>query len=477
MSFDPVLEDFDALLRRHANELLMISPCRRATVADIDGLARGISTTITESGIPPGRLLGLAAANGPAFLAGLVALRRHRCPVLMLDWRSPETEKQRICRNLGAIGVVRCPNAWPESSAEVIFEPTTSDSTSPVELPSEIGMVLLTSGSTGMPQGILKTMEAFAADDEALTRTMGLQPAERTLASIPLSHAYGLSSVALPALRRGMLLIVPDASNPLDALRAARDSEVTFLPTVPAYLQAVLRMSSPPPLPDCLRLVITAGAPLPPATATRFREAYGRPVHVFYGASEVGGICYDREGGAGERGTLGTPVEGVRIKLEPVDGMTEDRGVVTVRSPATGLGYFPTPKLSSLDNGVFRSSDLATFCNGELKLLGRIDNMINVRGKKVDPAEVERILGRLDGVDEAVVFGVPLPEEGCEMVRAVIAGNVDTLSSEQVRAHCHGLLAGHKVPRSIILVTEIPRTARGKIDRKALHQLSPESYG
>jgi long-chain acyl-CoA synthetase len=476
MSFDPVLEDFESLLRRRANELLMISPSQKATVAEIDDLARGISSTIIAAKIPPGRLLGLAAANGPAFLAGLVALRRHGCPVLMLDWSSPETEKQRISRSLGALGVVRSLNAWPGKSTEVVFEPTSPSGSSPVDLPAEIGMVLLTSGSTGTPQGILKSMEAFAADDEALTRTMGLLPAERTLASIPLSHAYGLSSVALPALRRGMLLIVPDASNPLDALRAARDSEVTFLPTVPAYLQAVLRMSSPPPLPDCLRLVITAGAPLPPPTATLFRETYGRPVHVFYGASEVGGICYDREGSAGERGTLGTPVEGVKLDLEPVAGMANDRGVVTVRSRSTGQGYFPTPN-PHLDSGVFRSSDLATFCNGELKLLGRIDNMINVRGKKVDPAEVEGILGRLEGVDEAVVFGVPLPDEGCEMVRAVIAGRVDTLSNDQVREHCHGLLAGHKVPRSIIMVTEIPRNARGKIDRKALFQLNPESHG
>jgi long-chain acyl-CoA synthetase len=476
MSFDPVLEDFEALLRRSANELLMISPYRQVTIGDIDALARGVSSTLAEAGVPPGRLLGLAAANGPAFLAGLVALRRYGCPVLMLDWRSPDTEKHRISRSLGALGVIRSLDAWPERSTEVVFEPTACDSSSPVELSPDIGMVLLTSGSTGTPQGILKSMEAFAADDEALTRTMGLQQGERTLASIPLSHAYGLSSVALPALRRGMLLVVPDASNPLDALRAARDSEVTFLPTVPAYLQAVLRMSSPPPLPDCLRLVITAGAPLPPATATLFRETYGRPVHVFYGASEVGGICYDREGGAGERGTLGTPVDGVKVDLEPIEGMADDRGVVTVRSPATGQGYFPTPN-PCLQNGAFRSSDLATFCNGELRLLGRIDNMINVRGKKVDPGEVERILGQLKGVDEAVVFGVELPEEGCEMVRAVIAGKSDTLSSDRIREHCYRHLAGHKVPRSIIMVSEIPRNPRGKVDRVALRRLNPESHG
>ena len=76
-------------------------------------------------------------------------------------------------------------------------------------------------------------------------------------------------------------------------------------------------MSQPPALADVVRLVISAGAILPGALAARFREAYGQPMHVFYGSSECGGICYDREGGAAERGTVGTPVDGVRISLQP----------------------------------------------------------------------------------------------------------------------------------------------------------------
>ncbi len=143
---------------------------------------------------------------------------------------------------------------------------------------------------------------------------MGLEN-EKVLAAIPLSHAYGFSSVFLPAITCGWTLVVPSSGGPFGASDAALAGEVTFLPTVPAYVNSLLKLSRPPRLPDSVRLIISAGAPLKPETALRFREQYGHDIHVFYGASEVGGIAYDREGTAAARGTLGTPVEGVRIEL------------------------------------------------------------------------------------------------------------------------------------------------------------------
>jgi long-chain acyl-CoA synthetase len=214
-----------------------------------------------------------------------------------------------------------------------------------------------------------------------------------------------------------------------------------------------------------------------PATARRFREVFGLPVHVFYGASECGGICYDREGGAGERGTVGTPVEGVTVTLAPSigdiapnaedGGPTADAGRVTVRSASVAQGYLPDadPRLAG---GRFVTSDFAGWRGGELVLRGRLDDLINVKGKKVDPREVEAVLAGLPGVEEVAVVGVRLAGRGSEAVRAVIACRPGALSPEQVLHWCRGHLAAHKVPRSVILVPEMPRTPRGKIDRPAL---------
>jgi acyl-coenzyme A synthetase/AMP-(fatty) acid ligase len=309
------------------------------------------------------------------------------------------------------------------------------------------------------------------SDDRQLARTMDLVDDERILASIPMSHSYGLSSIVMPALIRGSTIVVPDDGGPFDAIAAARACEVTFFPTTPAFLAALLKLDDAPPLPSTLRLVVSAGAPLRPATALRFREIHGRAVKVFYGASECGGITFDREGRAGERGTVGTPVDGVTLELEPVPGKGDDIGTVRVRSAAVATAYHPV-RDDSLSEGCFHSQDLGTFVGGELRLLGRVDDLINVRGKKVNPREVESLLGRLRGVTDVTVMGVDDPDAGGQIVRAVVATSDPELGSAGILAWCRSRLAAYKVPRRIVVVDKIPRTSRGKIDRAALLRLA-----
>jgi long-chain acyl-CoA synthetase len=283
---------------------------------------------------------------------------------------------------------------------------------------------------------------------------------------LPLSHSYGFTTLALSALVRGLTLVLPSDDGPFAALAAARALGATVFPTVPAYIQALLKMSQPPPWPGGLRLVISAGAALPASTAGEFRQTYGQPVHVFYGSSECGGICYDREGGAAERGTVGTPVEGVRISLTPIGTDNVEEGLVTVESAAVGVTYLPD-RDSRLDAGRFETTDVGAWQGGELALRRRLDHAINLRGRKVNPSEIEQVLAALDGVDEAVVIGVTAAGGG-EIVRAVVACEPGRLDYERIMAWCRHKLAGHKVPRSIIIVNALPRTARGKIDRAAL---------
>jgi long-chain acyl-CoA synthetase len=478
---DPILQAFDRLVRRAPQAPLVISSERRATVGDVDALARAAGRLLAERPLAPGTLVGLAAVNGPGFLASLLALRRAGLTALLLDAQTPETEARRVLCALGAPALLRCPEGWPQGPEgwSLLTPPKAIDTTEPAPLIfpmiPEIAVVKLTSGSTGAPRGIAAPAEALLADDAALTLTMGLSAADRLLTTIPLSHSYGLASLALPALVRGTVLVIPEAAGVYDPFVTAARTGATFFPTVPAYLDALARMSDPPPRPESLRRVITAGAPLSAATSARFREVFGLPVHVFYGSSECGGICYDREGGAAERGTVGAPVEGVRIILEPVDEAPSGGGRVVVESPAVSAGYLPEPD-EHLAHGRFRAGDLAVWQGGELALRGRVDDLVNIKGKKVNPREVEAILAGLPGVDEAVVLGVPVEGRG-EILRAVVACRSGDLTTSEVVAWCRGHLSAHKVPRSVILLEALPRNARGKLDRAALLALGTVDGG
>jgi long-chain acyl-CoA synthetase len=487
MAQDPILSAFDAQVRRDPAAPLLIAPQRAATVGEVEGLARAAGAVLAARGLAPGEVVGLAACNGPGLLAALVALLRAGLPALLLDAQAPEAESLRIARSLGAAALLHCRSCWPRGEEGFRLAGTGGAEADRLLLPG-IAVLKLTSGSTGTPRGVATPAAALVADDAALSASMGFRPDDRLLAAIPLSHSYGLSSLVLPALMRGTPLVIPEEGSLLAPFAAAEAAGATVFPTVPAYIEALLGLSHKPAWPPSLRLVITAGAPLKPAVARRFRETWGLPVHVFYGASECGGICYDREGGAGERGTVGTPVDGVEVTLEPgpegpdgsdiPGGPLGMPGRVTVRSASVAAGYFPDPD-PRLALGRFQTSDFAVWQGGELALRGRLDDLINVKGKKVDPREVEAVLAQLPGVDEVAVLGLPLPERGSEVVRAVIACRPGELSLEQVLRWCRGHLAAHKVPRSVVLVPEMPRTPRGKIDRPALLSLSggpaPES--
>ncbi|HTQ78684.1 MAG TPA: class I adenylate-forming enzyme family protein [Thermoanaerobaculia bacterium] len=473
---DPILSAFGAVLHRAPEAPLLLAQGRAVTVGEVDALAHQVGELLAArpGGFAPHEVVALAACNGPGLPAALLALWRCGLPALLLDAHAPEAEARRIARSLGAATVLSCHGSWPESAAGFALSPSRDEwgEAAPRCLPG-VAVVKLTSGSTGAPRGIATPAAALVADDAALRCAMGLRQGDRLLAAIPMSHSYGLSSLLLPALLRGTPLVLPEEGCLLAPFTAAQALGATVFPTVPAYIEALLNLSQPPVWPPSLRLVIAAGAPLQPETARRFRETFGLPIHVFYGASECGGICYDREGDAGERGTVGTPVPGVEIELLPCGGArgVARGGKVAVRSPAVAAGYLPDAD-GRLTDGRFETSDFACWAEGELSLGGRLDDLINVKGKKVDPREVETVLARLPGVSEVAVLGVPLPARGAEQVRAVIACRPGELSSEQVLGWCRGHLAPHKVPRSVILVPAIPRTARGKIDRPALLTLA-----
>lgn len=463
MTRDPILRAFERLAERDPAAPLVVTPERQASRGDVAALARAAATRL--AGIAPETLIGLVAPNGPGFLASLVALARAGAAALLLDGQTPEPEALRTARALGAAGLLRCRSSWPAGSDDWSF--TATPSAEPYRLPG-IAFVKLTSGSTGTPRGIVASAEAVMADDEALTSTMGIRPDDRLLATVPLAHSYGLSSLALPALVRGTVLVMPEESGLFDPFFAAERGGATVYPAVPAYLDALLRLAEPPPRPPSLRLVLTAGAPLRAETSRRFRERFGLPVHVFYGASECGGICYDREGGAAERGTVGAPVDGVRVTLSPSREEGEapkGAGTVTVESAAVAQGYLPDPD-PRLEGGRFVAGDLAVWRGGELALCGRSDDLVNIKGKKVNPREVEGVLARLGGVEEVAVLGVA--RNGGEVLRAVVACRPGQLTAADVVGWCRAHLAPHKVPRSIILVPELPRTPRGKLDRPAL---------
>jgi long-chain acyl-CoA synthetase len=238
----------------------------------------------------------------------------------------------------------------------------------------------------------------------------------------------------------------------------------TVFPGTPAFYQAFCDTGDVPPLPK-LRLCISAGAPLSSAVAKTFFEKFNQPIHSFYGASECGGICYDRHGTTFEDGLVGQPMQGVEVELlDPTESISQIR----VRSAAVSDGYFPESDDQKFGKGVFVPDDLLAGHASALKIVGRISDVINVAGKKVNPAEVEAHLLRFDGVQQAVVFGRPTGAGlRNEEVAACVLASADVSENDLLR-FCRTSLSGWQVPKRIFIVDVIPTNERGKISRRDL---------
>jgi long-chain acyl-CoA synthetase len=325
-------------------------------------------------------------------------------------------------------------------------------------------LLKLTSGTTAAPRAIRFRSEQLLADCIQICDTMGIGGNDVNFAVIPLSHSYGFSNLVTPLLVRGVAMVLSRDRMPRAVLDDLARTGATVFPGMPVFYQAFSEMEKAPALP-ALRLCISAGAPLPLEVARKFRDKFRRSIHSFYGSSECGGICYDREARLEEAGFVGPPMNRVRIEfLEPDSPGSRIR----VQSAAAGDGYFPEPDDEKLGGGFFAPDDLLTRTEAGFRIVGRISDVINVAGKKVNPAEVEAELLRFAGVRAAVVFGRESALRN-EEVAACVAANRN-LDETELLEFCRRRLSGWQVPKRIFFVDEIPVNERGKISRRELAQ-------
>ncbi|PYK84190.1 MAG: hypothetical protein DME41_03755 [Verrucomicrobia bacterium] len=325
-------------------------------------------------------------------------------------------------------------------------------------------LLKLTSGTTAAPRAIRFGSEQLLADCEQICETMGVSDVDLNFGVIPISHSYGFSNLLTPLIARGVPLVLSQDRTPRAVLADIAKTDATVFPGMPLFYQAFCEMKNIPPLPK-LRVCISAGAPLPIATAKKFRDKFALPIHSFYGASECGGICYDREAKNEIEGFVGSPMKDVDLEMIEPGAETSQ---VRVRSAAVGDGYFPDVDEEKLGNGVFVPDDLLARHGSGFKIVGRISDVINVAGKKVNPAEIEERLLHFPGVRQAVAFGRPAGAGlRNEEVAACVVANID-LRENELMEFCRTALSGWQVPKRIFIVDSIPTNERGKISRREL---------
>ena len=318
----------------------------------------------------------------------------------------------------------------------------------------------LTSSTTGPARMIGLSGAQMAADAEQIVATMGLHEDSPNLGVISLAHSYGFSNLVLPLLLHGIPLILLPSVFPAAVVQEATQWPDVSLPAVPALWQAWANGGK---LPSSIRLAISAGAPLPVELERFLFERDGIKVHNFLGASECGGIAYDRTAEPRSDWTVaGTAMKGVQLHIA-------DDGCLEVQSPAVAETYYPDSD-DRLGGGIYRSGDLAEMDpSGQIRLLGRSTDLINVAGRKVGPETIEVQIRDHPAVADVLVFSVPEAGGRNEAIVAAVALK-HPVTEMELREFLGRSLPSWQLPRRWWFLEEIPADIRGKRSRKLWRQ-------
>jgi long-chain acyl-CoA synthetase len=342
--------------------------------------------------------------------------------------------------------------------------------------------ILYTSGTTGRAKGVQLTVHGMLWVAAACWAPItGLSEKDTVLSPLPLFHSYALNLSVMTVLATGASEYIMEKFSTSEAVRLLKTGEFTYFPGVPTmfhYLLQATRVEKDVRFPN-LRLCVSAGAIMPATLNREFEEYLGVPLLDGYGITETSTmVTMNWPSGGRILGSCGLPVPGLAVRIvDPVGGKDckpGQEGELIVHGPNVMPGYHNKPEetRNALRDGWYHTGDLAK-CdeNGFITITGRLKELIIRGGQNIAPAEIEEVVNTFEAVLDCAVVGMPHEHLGEVPALFVVPRPGKTVENDALIAHCRTHLSAYKVPHSVQLIAEIPRTGSGKIIRYKLKEM------
>jgi long-chain acyl-CoA synthetase len=465
-----VSENFAALLdtaaRRRPDAPALVWDDGALTWRELELRVAAVARRLSRQGVRAGDTVALLLPNGWGFAAALWGVLKLGATVAPLNPLLSPVERDRILAHLEPALIVDEVREEEVREEEAVTDSV--DGTAPA-------LILYTSGSTGRPKGAVFSHAALRAANESWAGpVMRLTPQDVVLAALPLAHSFGLNGALLAPLLAGATVAILEQFSPQGALRAIEHHGVTVLPAVATMFQMFQRMLEVPSGSGVafsgLRLAVSGAAPCSWDLAEAWRRRTGVRIVRGYGMTELfRPISYLADDPTDVPDAIGRPVPGVEARVVDPEGQelaAGETGELWIRTPAVMDGYLRAEKetLEVIQDGWFKTGDLATISpDGFVCVVGRKKELILRGGYSVVPGEVEAALLDHPAVAEAAVIGTPHPALGEDVVAFVTLRPGARADADELVAFCRERLAAFKYPRRVILVTELPKGATGKV--------------
>jgi len=495
--------------RRHPDKIALVAGGARLSYADLDAAANRCVNALRERGLARGdrvviflnnsveavvSIFGALKAGG-VFSVVNPGTKGDKLAWLLEKYRATALVTERRLLPVAAEAIPRAPSlvlalvagardlpaglvAWDAALAAAGEQPVADRG-----IDVDLAMIVTTSGSTGVPKGVMMTHQNVVAAATSITTYLQSSPEDRVLSVLPLAFDYGLYQVLMSVKVGATLVLEKSFTYPSLVLQKLKEERITGLPVVPTMVAILLQMKdiAPGDFPD-LRYVTSTAAALPPAHIQRLQDLFpATRLYSMYGLTECKRCTWLPPEELRRRpGSVGIAIPGTEAWIVDESGRRVGPGAIgelVIRGAHVFKGYWENPEETDkmLKPGpwpwekVLHTGDLfKADADGYLYFVGRKDDIIKTAGEKVSPKEVENVIYALPGIRHAAVIPVPDGVLG-QAIRAVVVAEPDSgLTERGVIAHCAAHLESFMVPGAVEFRGELPQGPTGKIRRSQL---------
>jgi amino acid adenylation domain-containing protein len=503
-----VIELFQHNVEEHENRTAIERDGQMLTYGELDVASSNFANYLLDAGATKGATVAILLEDPVETIKAILGTLKAGCVFVPLEAGTPEkrlrqmlslVEPQWFVVEEKSLSLVERVN---HSAAKVIC--TSNDDFSGyfnprrpnIELaPDDMCYVYFTSGSTGQPKGIAGRRKGIDHFIRWEVKTLGVGPGTRVSQVLPFSFDGSLRDIFVPLTAGATMCVPPSKDTLLDAREFVQwiDSQrVNIIPCVPSLFRAMGNQDLNSDLFRDLKYILMSGEPLLPSDVKRWMDVFGDRIQLInlYGTSEttMAKFIYFVKPSDQERRSIpiGQPMEGAAALIVDAKGRPCPRGAVGeiyIRTPYRSLGYYNAPELTrevfipnpfnnDPNDIVYKTGDLARVLeDGNFEYLGRQDRQVKIRGNRVELEEIENVLRAHESVLD--VAAIDREEAAGYNYLCAFVVLADDTNAAQLHEHCAAYLPDYMLPSAFVVMSELPRTISGKIDRRAL----PASIG